>query len=101
MRAEAAADDRYAALDLAFAKREGQLRRGAERRKRRRSDTSVRSPEVPAAVGAVADAADGTAVDAAVPGDATAAGLNGAAANGRREHVLPLPDVSYDGADES
>src|SRR5487761_679296 len=33
IRAEAAADDRYAALDLAFIKLEGRLRKAAERRK--------------------------------------------------------------------
>src|ERR1700751_3420953 len=44
IRAEAAADDRYAALDLAFAKLEGRLRRASERRKTRRADvTPVRS----------------------------------------------------------
>ena len=37
IRAEAAADEMYAALDLAFAKLEGQLRRAAERRLRARS----------------------------------------------------------------
>ena len=43
IRAEAAADDRYAALDLAFAKLESRLRRAADRRKVK--DTgSVRSP---------------------------------------------------------
>ena len=45
IRAEAAADDRYAALDLAFAKLESRLRRAADRRKVK--DTiSVRSPGV-------------------------------------------------------
>src|SRR6516225_3248297 len=52
IRAEAAADDRYAALDLAFAKLEGRLRRAAERRKGRRETSSVRSPDVLAVVGA-------------------------------------------------
>src|SRR5215468_12735131 len=52
IRAEAAADDRYAALDLAFAKLEGRLRRASERRKVRRADTSVRSVEVQSAVAA-------------------------------------------------
>jgi ribosomal subunit interface protein len=61
IRAEAAADDRYAALDLAFAKLEGQLRRAAERRKEgRREASSVRSPEVLAAVGAFPEALDAT-----------------------------------------
>jgi len=51
IRAEAAADDRYAALDLAFAKLESRLRRASDRRKGRRAPMSVRSPEVLAAVG--------------------------------------------------
>jgi ribosomal subunit interface protein len=56
IRAEAAADDRYAALDLAFAKLEGQLRKAAERRKVRHGDLTVRSTEVLAAVAAPAGA---------------------------------------------
>ena len=53
IRAEAAADDRYAALDLAFAKLESRLRRAADRRKVK-DTVSVRSPGVlpgPAPVG--------------------------------------------------
>jgi ribosomal subunit interface protein len=57
IRAEAAADDRYAALDLAFAKLEGRLRKAAERRKARRGDLTVRSTESLAAVGAPVAAA--------------------------------------------
>jgi ribosomal subunit interface protein len=45
IRAEAAADDRYAALDLAFAKLESRLRRAADRRKGK-DTVSVRSPGV-------------------------------------------------------
>jgi ribosomal subunit interface protein len=45
IRAEAAADDRYAALDLAFAKLESRLRRAADRRKVK-DTVSVRSPGV-------------------------------------------------------
>src|SRR5258708_7826455 len=60
IRAEAAADDRYAALDLAFAKLEGRLRRVAERRKGRREASTVRSPGILAAVGAAPAAVDGT-----------------------------------------
>ena len=45
IRAEAAADDRYAALDLAFAKLESRLRRVADRRKFK-DTVSVRSPGV-------------------------------------------------------
>ena len=85
IRAEAAADDRYAALDLAFAKLEGQLRKAAERRKVRRSDLTVRSTEVLAAVaaapagrgrgGRAADLA-GVAIPA-IPAPDDAAMLNG------------------------
>lgn len=52
IRAEAAADDRYTALDLAFAKLESRLRRSCDRRKGRRTTETVRSPEVLAAVAA-------------------------------------------------
>src|SRR4249919_365654 len=45
IRAEAAADDRYAAFDLAFAKIESRLRRAADRRKVK-DTVSVRSPGV-------------------------------------------------------
>jgi ribosomal subunit interface protein len=50
IRAEAAADDRYAALDLAFAKLESRLRRMADRRKVK-DTVSVRSPGVLAGAG--------------------------------------------------
>jgi ribosomal subunit interface protein len=47
IRAEAAADDRYTALDLALAKIESRLRRAADRRKVKHGDNvTVRSPEV-------------------------------------------------------
>jgi ribosomal subunit interface protein len=82
IRAEAAADDRYAALDLAFAKLESRLRRAADRRKIKHGDhPTVRSP------GALADA-PAEALAAAVPGPAPgsarapAAGPARAAANG-------------------
>jgi ribosomal subunit interface protein len=60
IRAEAAADDRYAALDLAFAKLEGRLRRAAERRKDKREASTVRAPGILAAVGAAPEALNGT-----------------------------------------
>jgi len=45
IRAEAAADDRYTALDLAFAKLESRLRRASDRRKVRHGDNAtLRSP---------------------------------------------------------
>lgn len=52
IRAEAAADDRYVALDLAIAKLEARLRKACERRKERRSDISIRAADVLAAVAA-------------------------------------------------
>jgi ribosomal subunit interface protein len=123
IRAEAAADDRYAALDLAFAKLEGRLRKAAERRKVRRGDLTVRSTDALAAVAAApADADAGTAALADVdipaiprPDDAarlagTPAGRrangkvsgkpgakSGAKVNGRRpEAVVPLPAFPAD-----
>ena len=65
VRAEAAADDRYAALDLAFAKIEGRLRKAAERRKTRRSDLTVRSTDALAAVAAAPAEASLMAAEAA------------------------------------
>jgi ribosomal subunit interface protein len=47
IRAEAAADDRYTALDLALAKIESRLRRASDRRKVKHGDNvTVRSPDV-------------------------------------------------------
>lgn len=104
IRAEAAADDRYVALDLAFAKIEGRLRRASERRKARRADTSVRSGEALAAVTAAPGALRGTSLldevspaeDSAArtePGATSAADrLNGRGGT-RSEAVVPLPDM--------
>jgi ribosomal subunit interface protein len=70
IRAEAAADDRYTALDLAFAKLESRLRRAADRRKVKHGDNvTVRS------AGALADA---------TPAEAAAAGGPAAAPPGER-----------------
>jgi len=86
IRAEAAADDRYAALDLAYAKLEGRLRKASERRKTRHGDLSVRSTDALAVVAAgpaeaSAMAADGVAladvVIPAIPAPDDAAMLNG------------------------
>jgi ribosomal subunit interface protein len=50
IRAEAAADDRYTALDLAFAKLESRLRRASDRRKVRHGENAtLRSPALVAA----------------------------------------------------
>jgi ribosomal subunit interface protein len=66
IRAEAAADDRYAALDLACTKLEGRLRKAAERRKARHGDLTVRSTDALAAVGAPAAEATAMADTAAL-----------------------------------
>src|SRR5690242_20582267 len=65
VRAEAAADDRYAALDLAFAKLEGRLRKAAERRKVRRGDLTVRSTDALTAVAAAPASATTVAAETA------------------------------------
>src|SRR5580692_7078967 len=79
IRAEAAADDRYAALDLAFTKLEGQLRKAAERRKVRRGDLTVRSTDALTAV-------------AAAPADATAAAAEASALADVDIPAIPRPD---------
>jgi ribosomal subunit interface protein len=90
IRAEAAADDRYAALDLAFAKLESRLRKAADRRKIKHGDkdnVTVRSPGVlpevtPVPMAAAAPAPDVPAANA----PASNARANGARARG------PEPD---------
>jgi ribosomal subunit interface protein len=78
IRAEAAADDRYTALDLAFAKLESRLRRASDRRKVRHSGAvTARSPGTPAGVTAAGSPAAG-AQGAPLAGSAPA--LNGNAA---------------------
>ncbi len=90
IRAEAAADDRYAALDLAFAKLEGRLRKAAERRKTRRGDLTVRSTDALTAV-AAAPAEAGLVL-------AKANAKLASRANGQRraETVVPLPALPED-----
>jgi ribosomal subunit interface protein len=122
IRAEAAADDRYAALDLAFTKLEGRLRKAAERRKVRKGDLTVRSTDALAAVAAAPAEASSMAADAvvladvaipAIPAPDAAAMLKGTPvgrkandrangrANGHRrgETVVPLPAMPEDDAD--
>jgi ribosomal subunit interface protein len=123
IRAEAAADDRYAALDLAFTKLEGRLRKAAERRKVRKGDLTVRSTDALAAVAAAPADASVMAADAAVladvaipaiPAPDAAAMLKGTPvgrkandrangrANGHRrsETVVPLPAMPDDADDD-
>ena len=102
IRAEAAADDRYAALDLAFAKLEGRLRKAAERRKARRSDMSVRSADALAAVAAAAPGAiDGTSLLSEITDAPERTGTRRGArrANGHRKHGRPESVVSLPEAD--
>src|ERR1700743_2890488 len=76
VRAEAAADDRYAALDLACAKLEGRLRKAAERRKVRRGDLTVRSTDaVTAVTAATADATAAAAAESAALGGVDIPGI--------------------------
>jgi len=85
IRAEAAADDRYTALDLAFAKLESRLRRASDRRKVRHGDTvTVRSPGVLASVTSTGTPADGTL---AAPLAGSAPAPNGSAAAQRSADV--------------
>ena len=111
IRAEAAADDRYVALDLAIAKLEARLRRVSERRKARRADITIRSGDAVAVVSVSSDGQAGTVTGVAgtgeAPGDMAApaddAGvlegtrgrrkLNGRA---RPETVVPLPAMPDD-----
>ncbi len=104
IRAEAAAADRYAALDLAFAKLEARLRRAAERRKTRHADLSVRSADAVGALsapGAAETAAETTAGSAAALPE-TEPVLDMTQTRGRRgrmngrqraQTVLPLPQL--------
>jgi ribosomal subunit interface protein len=125
IRAEAAADDRYAALDLAFAKLEARLRRASERRKVRRGDMSVRSADVLSAVAAAPDGMDAVSAmdelevleEAPAPhngrgrpearnGTRAGAGrANGRGRNARPQFVVPLPEAAgtpeRDGAADS
>jgi ribosomal subunit interface protein len=79
IRAEAAADDRYTALDLALAKLESRLRRASDRRKAKDLDT-VRSP---ALLGTLTEAASAaSAPQAPAPAAAAAPAPPGVNGNG-------------------
>jgi ribosomal subunit interface protein len=108
IRAEAAAEEMYAALDLAFAKLEGQLRRAAERRKGRRTDVPVRSVDAASAVSATRTgqaAAAGALLETAGPEEAALElaaitesvtvgrprGRRKVNGKGRQESLVPLP----------
>jgi ribosomal subunit interface protein len=92
IRAEAAADDRYAALDLAFAKLESRLRRAADRRKIKHGDNdTVRVPGVLEEVESVAASAPLAPPSAPVPVTST---LNG---DGRAEPESGLVPIQMEG----
>jgi ribosomal subunit interface protein len=77
IRAEAAADDRYTALDLAFAKLESRLRRASDRRKVKHGDNvTLRSPARLADV-TPADSPATEASSARPPGASARSALNG------------------------
>ena len=86
IRAEAAADDRYAALDRALAKLEARLRRLGDRRKGRHSASPAERGAAPRPV----PAADGQPVNA-WPGSVAGA------AGGRRAGRVPGPRPALDG----
>ena len=99
IRAEAAADDRYTALDLALAKIESRLRRASDRRKAKDLGT-VRSPALlgtlteaasatPAPQAPTTDITPGTAAAAAAPAPAR---VNGTGPNGPVRPRAGRPD---------
>lgn len=115
IRAEAAADDRYAALDLAFAKLEARLRRSAERRKARRSDASLRSVDALSAVTATRNGVSQASVAGTLPASDEALELAAAGTTtsgrprgrrktvngrGRPESLVPLPALPEVETDE-
>jgi ribosomal subunit interface protein len=97
IRAEAAAEDRYAALDLAFAKLEARLRRASDRRKVKHGDAvSARSPgtltaaDPSAAPGLPTSAVDSTA--GVPPARSAASARSAATAASANGHGAAAPD---------
>ena len=87
IRAEAAAEDRYAALDLALTKLESRLRRAGDRRKCRHGARAGRRADLPAAAGAATEATD--AAGEPVPGEARdAEGAEGSGSSA--DDVVPI-----------
>ncbi len=92
IRAEAAADDRYTALDLAFAKLESRLRRAADRRKVKHGDNvTVRAPGVLEVVESAVTSAPPAPGSAPAP---VTSALNGA---GRAEPESGLIPIQMEG----
>jgi len=104
IRAEAAAEDRFAALDMALAKLEGRLRRALDRRKGRHgAHAAVRlidlpesdlgaAGELPEVRPAVEDraAANGAAPSGAAPSGAVPSGEGTASADAESDSVVPV-----------
>jgi ribosomal subunit interface protein len=89
IRAEAAADDRYAALDLAFAKLESRLRRAADRRKIKHGDNNptVRVPGALAVAESVVTSAPLAPAGAEVP---VASAMNGDGGAEPESGLIPI-----------
>jgi len=96
IRAEAAADDRYTALDLALAKLEAKLRRASDRRKARHGDLgTVRSP---ALLGTLTEAASAApAPQAPAPGTAISAAATPAPAGVNGNGSVPPRTAGHEG----
>jgi ribosomal subunit interface protein len=98
IRAEAAADDRYAALDLAFAKLESRLRRASDRRKGKKGDNdTLRSPALladAALLPGTAGASDAPGAGAA-PAERARSALNGDAPARPRAGQIPAEPDSH------
>jgi ribosomal subunit interface protein len=87
IRAEAAAEDRYAALDLAFSKLESRLRRAGDRRKcRHGAHAAIRVIDLPTADGAAAGPAPAEPHTVSQNAEAESASGDGASA----EDVVPI-----------
>jgi ribosomal subunit interface protein len=92
IRAEAAAEDRYAALDMAYAKLESRLRRAGDRRKCRHGGHAVRRSDQPAASDAAAEVPEaGEEATRAVPEDAEGSAEGSAEGEGpQADDVVPI-----------
>jgi ribosomal subunit interface protein len=101
IRAEAAADDRFSALDLALAKLESRLRRACDRRKPKHgaaraagsADGQAAQPRQPDAAQAAQSAAEDVPVQAGFWPDAARSTSPDAASSGSRENVDVTGDI--------
>ena len=88
IRAEAAAQDRYAALDVAVARLEGRLRRAADRRRQRRVRANGREVTVAGAEAPVA--VEQVAAPSAEPGPDTVAEHDRLVVREKTHHAAPM-----------